>query len=336
MSTKIRQILQYRTSPNISQSYLKNWRKGNPPRKGSSLAMDKGNLLDALVTMPKSFKSLYHVSTIQEKPTKGTKLDLAIHYMLAYGGNLLGEPEYNEMKWMSSSKCINLFEEATEEFYSKMDTRKKFEKYFVPLTRYWEDLIEASGKEVLSQDELDEAKIAASSIKSFCKHILKRETATVHMQYPVYATLEGVKCKGLLDIFVVDEDGLEIWDLKRTDYSHRLIDTPAKTADWPFQLGFYKALVEKKLGMKVKKLGWLVYSSIDQSTQIYEASTKDLYVAKFGYQNPTPHKSGTKTFNRTFQKEGWLQLLHEYKEYGDTRFWLKDEHHLKKSFYGYV
>jgi predicted RNA-binding protein YlqC (UPF0109 family) len=118
--------------------------------------------------------------------------------------------------------------------------------------------LQAEGKIVLKQDGLDDAKAITASIKAheLANNILSRSLSEVSF----FAIINGVYCKGRIDIFYVDEIDLIIGDLKNYgDLSkERNIHTFIHDNVYYWQMYFYSLLIEAVLGRKPTNHYWFL------------------------------------------------------------------------------
>lgn len=325
---KKQEIEQYRKDPAISQSFLKDYRSGKTFSGKATKVMEKGTLLDCLLTMEEEINSFYLVVKDLEIPSVETKVYDIIHKMLAEEAFKTNSAFVN-MNWLEDETIKKVFTFHTSDYFSNRKIESKF-KDFVPYEKYWNLLLENPDVTLISQEEFDIAQKEATKINFYMKQLgIISSDSKVLYQHPIYQSIEGIACKGLLDIIVFDGVEYSLYDFKRTSYSHKHIDIPAMNQDWPFQLSFYKELAKRKFGAEPVDAGWIVYSDIDKEVQVYTASNYDLILAKEGYDYV---KGSIKDNAITVRREGWLELLLQYKKFGSIKYWLSDSS-IKKSFY---
>ena len=207
----------YRTNPAISQSQLKLLLGSNPnifnTVEEPELYFEErkhfliGDAVDIQLTRSiEEFNQKFHVSNVQNKPSDTIKsiVNQVYDEVKAFNsrnpsydqtiGNIQEYPEYillgcndheYQMRWNEQTR-INKVVEAWE---------------------YWEDLKAAEGKTVLSQEENDLISQIVMSIRTSpntSKYFQTNKNIEVLYQLAIYFPYQGVDCKALLDMVVVD------------------------------------------------------------------------------------------------------------------------------------
>ena len=180
-----------------------------------------GSAVDTLLTMSEEqFKENYHVSLVN-KPS-GKTLSV-LHLVFDNMVNLFQGQEINKLSLNLVANEDILQACNIEDFQSKWkdDTRvnaiMKYEEYF-------NDLCKAFGKQTITFEDFNLINTIVDNFKNsrlkwvFDDSMVNSKDYDLYFQYPIYFEYQGIKCKSLLDIMVVDhkQKRIGIIDLKTT------------------------------------------------------------------------------------------------------------------------
>lgn len=196
-----------------------------------------------------SYRSNYYLSELEEKP-KDTPLKILKR---AFSKVIKTNPE----PYPVHAYIKELWEACNEEEYYM----NRYKSDYLQDTRmeavikdngvaYWEDLKKANGKQVLTLQEDEKIDLI---IQSFESHphtagilnldlgLASSDNYIVIMQTPLYFTYEGVECKALPDVIVIDllRKGIIIGDIKTTMEDILNFNRAIKRHRYDLQAAFY-------------------------------------------------------------------------------------------------
>lgn len=205
----------YYTNPAISQSQLKILLGPDPSNFNTIQEPDLyfeekkhfiiGSGVDIQLTQSlEAFNEKFHVSNIQNKPSDTIKSIVNQVYDLVKEevGSLADKGLLRD----HTSKIIDSCNDHNYQPNWKTETRvaKVRESW-----EYWEDLKAAEGKQVLSQEENDLISQIVTSIRSNSvtgPYFIPQPNQEILYQYPIYFSYNGVDCKALLDMVIINHD----------------------------------------------------------------------------------------------------------------------------------
>ena len=341
---KLEEVKNYYEVEAVSQSFLKDFVAGFPNRKRQSKFMDKGNILDARLTMKDHYDDLFVVSDFKPDYTSGTYKVLAamleqvnyykeedpLVYALLAGMNW--DADAAQKIFDQECKRVGFYYNASKDKFSRgLEARLKA---FDSFSNYWQLMINLGDKTIISSEEDSQGLVAMNHVMSY--HLtahLFRGNENVHFQYPIHQTVNKrnkVDCKGLIDIIEFDHQNKTgiIYDVKNTSYSHRNLYKESKK--WLFQGSFYKYLAELAFKGYKFSLKWIVYSEMDQEVQLYNCTDKDVYLGQYGYRTSTnilysDTKHPENTEEVMYYHYGCLTALDLYLDNIDNqKYWIKN------------
>ena len=177
----------------------------------------------------------------------------------------------------------------------KRDTLAKVRERFEKEGRaYYDDLIAGEGKKVVTPTQYNTIQVIANSLKTnpfTSKYILGNSQYKVYTQQAINFQYEGIECKGLLDLVVVDTVNNILYpiDLKTTTTSlNYWVETLLKHR-YDFQAAFYtEGLMRSDLSkygknLKINNFRFIVESQkYPGSPLIYEMSNNLMALGKTG------------------------------------------------------
>jgi len=242
--------------------------------------LNRGSLLDCLVTTPELYDDYYSDKIIEKKPPD--KLKSVIKYLF--------DTRQSDLMYDLDDETI-LSALDNEEFYhsnrkenGKLEAGGRDEEWRIQQVfnweDYWEFLYETKGKTLLSRDEIDLA------LKGY-NHIMEKYETIInnsHKQVAIYQKMFGFSCKGLLDLLYEHNGKLYVIDLKSTSEPLYKIPYLLKDKKWVFQVVWYSLLLKKKYPEQtVGNPSLLISSTTDLANpQLVTISTKDLMIALSG------------------------------------------------------
>jgi len=242
--------------------------------------LSRGNLLDCLITTPEMYDDIYFKDIIQEKPQD--KIKSAIKYLF--------DVRVND-DFDNHTKTELLFALNREAFYhsdrkenGKLKSGGRDEDWRVDQLKqwsnYWEYLVKADNRVIITQDEIDLAhECQAHLINQYGELINKSEK-----QVALYLDMFGFFCKGLIDLAVIEDDSIEVIDLKSTSEPLYRIPKIIRDKKWIYQVVWYTLLLSKKYPNKDIKMPSLLISSTSapDNPQLVKVSKKDFKIALKG------------------------------------------------------
>jgi hypothetical protein len=251
---------EYSRHPGISQSHLKKIANMKEDDTSTSYLMVKGNLLDCLLTNPDAFNDLFYVTEVKQPAGEIGKAFLACD----------PTKNFSEIK----DEVFQVLRASGFQPNWKDETMwKKLED--AQYVTYFENILAAEGRTIISQDDLDLANQWASRVcsdKKIKAYFTESDNYDVYFQKPLYWTWQGVECKGLLDLLVAHKKNgkvvkYEIVDLKRTGATDiRGWVSIAKRLGYTFQMSwYYQGVVQNFFGQAfitqaVIDCSWIVVS----------------------------------------------------------------------------
>ena len=278
-----------------------------------------GNAVDTLLTTPKQFEKLFYISKISKKPsdTKIAILNATLHYI-------------------KNSSFTTLLEDCKEEVYQAMnlhlyymnrkkDTALEDKRVLdfindIECQEYFKELLNSSEKKIITKEVYDT--IITPMVNSMkqkeellCEVIRgknKKKLIGVVYQEAVITEIETVKCKGLIDLLILDlaDKTITIVDYKTTSKSVSDFVKTMKERRYDIQMSFYKELLltsNPKYAGYTFKYYWIVDSTtFPGNAQIIEADETLINIGKFGQEDTNI--------------KGWYQGLERWKKLQETNF----------------
>lgn len=164
-----------------------------------------GSAVDYCLTNPfAEFSDEYHISNLENKPTDVIKsiinmvfdTQLAVREIPIENIRLISDIDYRED---ILEACV------IHDYHSSLKDQTRINKVCEHY-EYWEDLKEAYGKTILSQDEanlIDEIVMSLRTSTTTSKYF---NASNVKFQVPIYFEYKDIECKALLDMIIIDEE----------------------------------------------------------------------------------------------------------------------------------
>lgn len=288
MNKKTEELQKYRNNPAISQSYLKKVLSNDlqPEDDIKKPHFLIGGLVDTLLTTRDCVDDWYYISKVEKYPPPQVKeaFDTFYQYLAV-----------RELPFIwDDSALLQIFRNISDVKTRDELVLEKFEKE----KEYWDDLVQADGREVVSKEYWDKCNLVASSLLTnpiTSRYFVPDLFSEPKFQCPLYwdyvDVLEGWRenCKGLADILVFDYPNrtIQLVDIKTTSES---------LATWKrsngrkyridIQMSYYYGGVSK-LYPDLKQLNPLIIVenvNYPGKPQIFELTQDDLYVGRYGCQ----------------------------------------------------
>ena len=247
-----------------------------------------GSAVDTLITMGKDvFKEEYYVSQLEKKPGK-TMMSMIMEafdfQMAASHGTLDYESFTSDAVKRSLMMAVD-----NHQWQKRWNADTKYNKIISEGQEYWNSLIDASGKKVLSNEQfITVSHIYESLISSpFTeKYFEDADHLELYFQLPLYFKYNGVDCKGLLDLVIVDHANEKIIPIDIKTMGDYTINFPYSfyRRRYDFQAAFYtQAILNSdfnKWCYKVDNFKFIVESTINPGTPLVFTCTEELLLKK--------------------------------------------------------
>jgi hypothetical protein len=241
----IEQVDEYRNSPALSQSYIRDVILKGKPLKTKFKESITGDVVDMYLTMPDAVEDFY---TVYEGPVPSAKLMEILVSAMEY---LLGKGELGP----DISKYRGLILKIANEnaFDMAKTDAVKFSQILTKAGAWWQFVTESSGKNVITEKErsfgAQIAKLAEGHRVSgmFFQDAPGRD---FYYQKPIYFQVNGVECKALLDLLVVSHVKKVVMDVEiKTIFmsTSETIASQIKQYNYPDQLSFYREAIKSIL-----------------------------------------------------------------------------------------
>lgn len=245
-----------------------------------------GSAVDCLLTMEKeTFKELFYVSSLSSKPSATIMSIINQVYdnlINANDGKVDNFPTLWEEKQSVIDSC------RSHGWNDRWGDDTVFDNIVKNGGDYYNELVDATGKQVMSQEEFLEAEKAAEIVKKsqfgwmFNEHFTMEDGDEIEVvfQYPLQGIIDRVWCKGLLDMIIVNhtKKTVSVKDFKTIgDY---LVNFPIQAVKYRYdiQAAFYSTLFSQYYqseiddifkGYRYTGFGFIVYSKKDGGVAQY-------------------------------------------------------------------
>ena len=333
--------LMYYENPAISQSKLKlllsNPRLFNTVEEPEMYFEEKkhfviGSAVDCLLTQSQEvFNSTYHISNVQNKPSDTIK---SIINQVFDTVKELQETRSNYIASITDYSSLILKACNSHEYQSRWNDQTRINKV-CEAWEYWEDLKQAIGKQVLSQEENDLISQIVMSIRTNPATSKYFNPKSMHVeiifQMPIEFTYEDVECKALLDMVIIDHKNKTIQPIDIKTMGDYTINFPKSLRQrrYDIQAAFYtEALKSKQVyeTYEILPFKFIVESTIEPGTPlVFTCSDNLLQIGKYGR---LPYKLCDKpyvsseyiTYMKFDEIKGFHQLIDDYKWYLENGF----------------
>ena len=310
----MRRVTEYFQSKNVSQSYLKTLIESSKKDKDFDFDYHMGSIADSLLYTPELFDVTYHVSN-NTMSVPDTLRDILVQ--------VYEESHADDLANVEALICAKA---KIENYMSNIKTDEKLLSNLLDVKKgreYYESLLKAKGKKVISSFEFGTAKKVTAAFESILTP-MGREWDEVLFQEPVYFNYEAlngdlVQCKGLLDVLLKNNTKkiLKFIDTKVTEVALPEYKPHALRLRYEFQAAFYRAALRSKYGneWKIELPELLVYGMREEKTKRFQFSEVDLMVGQYGAKTfnqwaiKRPLSSGKITIDKSFEIKGFDDAL---------------------------
>lgn len=251
---KPEEVEQYFDFPAANQSLLKKLPQGVEDLDRNEKKMyyeEKGHLIigsavDTYLTMGEDvYNSVYHKTTCSKPSDTIVSIVKMVFDEVSFsqGGvkDLLPLSEYSDA----------ILEACERHAYQpRYKDETKIQKIVEGGASYFQELIESSGKQVLSEIEGTIVDNIVMSLKSsFPQYFQDAKHLDIFYQVPIYFRVQDVECKSLLDILIIDhrEKRIRPIDIKTMAGGTHSFSYRAKLNGYPTQASFYNKGLSKLL-----------------------------------------------------------------------------------------
>lgn len=338
-------VKDYYTNPAISQSQLKLLLGSDPSIFNTVEEPDLyfeekkhfliGDGVDIQLTQSlKAFNEKFHVSNVQNKPSDTIKSIVNQVYDLVK--EEVGPLADKGLLRDHTSKIIDSCNDHNYQPNWKTETRvaKVGESW-----EYWEDLKAAEGKQVLSQEENDLISQIVMSIRSNSvtgPYFIPQPNQEILYQYPIYFSYNGIDCRALLDMVIVDHNKKTIQPIDIKTMGDYTINFPKKLKQhrYDIQASWYTEALRWLSCYKsyeILPFKFIVESTIEPGNPlVFTCDEELLKIGKFGRESfKLKGVSSTKLidmyYGKTDEVKGFNQLIEDYKWYLENGFEKKRE-----------
>ena len=303
-------------------------------------AVQMGSLLDCMLFTPDLVEEIYHVGKSTTKPSG--KLAGIVRKVVETVVLVTPDDDDEELEVMEMAHYEEHFVAALDEaqYYTERKRESRLKDVY-KLTDYYDDLCAVATKRLISQAEYKSAILAKTSIEMSdvwdeLNGVPEGSNVEVFVQQPVYAYIDGVLCKGLLDYVRVDHDVKVVTyvDLKRTTRTEGSFPYHARDLRYDFQLAFYGRLLHEAIKLETPigtidiegytvKCGGLLTCFADskgetQAIKLLNIDNEDLIIGRFGRKWTRVYVIRGEEKEVEFVDLGYEQALTRYVD-GDRR-----------------
>lgn len=343
----------YYTNPAISQSQLKLLLGPDPSIFNTIQEPDLyfeekkhfiiGNGVDMQLTRPiEEFNQKFHISNLQNKPSDTIKSIVnQVYDNVKEANDGLVIANLQDFSSVILDACNN------HNYQPNWKDSTRVAK-IVEAWEYWEDLKQAEGKVVLSQEENDLISQIVMSIRTnptTSKYFETSKDVEISDQLAIYFSYCGIDCKALLDRVIIDHINKTIQPIDFKTMGDQTIYFPKSLRQrrYDIQAAFYtealKYFIERDdktlQDYKILPFKFIVESTINPGNPLvftcnnellrigqFGAPKTDIYgkISSSGYD----HMSGYKSIS-TSEIKGFHQLIEDYKWYMEKDFETKRE-----------
>ena len=292
-----------------------------------------GDGVDMQLTRPiEEFNQKFHISNLQNKPSDTIKSIVNQVYDLVKEevGSLADKGLLRD----HTSKIIDSCNDHNYQPNWKTETRVA---KVVEAWEYWEDLKLAEGKTVLSSEENDLISQIVMSIRTSpntSKYFQTSKDVEVLYQLAIYFPCQGVDCKALLDMVVIDhkEKTIQPIDFKTMGDQTIYFPKSLRQRRYDIQAAFYnEALKSKHSAYEILPFKFIVESTTNPGNPlVFTCNQELLEIGKSGRSAyilcDKSYVSDEYTVYMKFDKiKGFHQLIEDYKWYMEKDFETKRE-----------
>lgn len=220
MNKKVEELQEYRNNTAISQSELKKVLTNDttPFDNKKKVHLMVGSLVDCLLTTPECLDEWFYISQITKYPKPQYKETFDRYYQMLVDNDLGIEfDNFSLLQIFREVSNVNTGDDKVIEALWKEE-------------EYWNDLLIANGRQIVSQDYWNKCNVVAQSLLTnpITANYFKSDLfVEVDFQVPLYWTYTDLQegwteeCKGLADIRIIDHHNktIQFPDVKTTSDS---------------------------------------------------------------------------------------------------------------------
>lgn len=290
-------VQQYRDYEAISQSQLKLLLTGvdafNNVESEEKYYSEKehfivGSAVDCIVTQGRDvYEMSYYVSDLESKPTASVMsvikevYDLHIENLVLV---LTQDIESEEIKQLIMEAANN------QSYQVKWKDETRLNKLIDLGKDYWYDLIKSKNRQILSLEQSEHIELIADNILNHPytqKYFQDSDTIDVYYQKALFFNFEGVDCKALLDMIIIDHFNKTIQPIDIKTMGDYITNFPISFARrrYDFQAAFYTEAISKNNKWKydILPFKFIVESTINPKTPVvFTCSESVLNKGKYG------------------------------------------------------
>lgn len=235
-----------------------------------------GNLIDILQTDPDNYSNLYYESTLTNIPESKTQMYKFVHLMFK---------NRDKIKTVKENLEIS-YETLKEENGGKLGTgfSKFVENFFKEGQDYYDELINSSGKVVITKDEYDKAYKASQKIN----FAFKDPDGEVYTKFPILFEYMGRKFKCEIDKFIINHGKkvVYLYDYKKSSFIETFIIEQYLKLFYYIQGGLYKYALNEYIkkeykGYSIENMAFRVMDSEGIYDSLTYQMTEDHYRQAF-------------------------------------------------------
>ena len=290
-----------------------------------------GNGVDIQLTRPiEEFNQKFHISNLQNKPSDTIKSIVNQVYDRV-------KETYPNIETIQNYNNAILDACNDHNYQPNWKTETRIAK-IVEAWEYWEDLKQAEGKVVLSQEENDLISQIVMSIRTnptTSKYFETSKDVEILDQLAIYFSYCDIDCKALLDRVIVDHKNKTIQPIDFKTMGDQTLYFPKSLRQrrYDIQAAFYMQALfqwciqqDKYLDYKILNFKFIVESTVNPGNPlVFTCSSELLDIGKNGRQ---PYKLCDKpyisseyiTYMKFDEIKGFHQLIEDYKWYMENEF----------------
>lgn len=283
--TKI--IQNYRDFGAVSQSELKQVLANSKKEFKPSVAMLLGSLVDTLITAPDTLDELYHITSVEKYPVKQIKEVWDKYYQICTDEN---RPlELDNLALLETYKSITSLRSSDDVLLANLMKHES----------YWEDLVESTGKVVVSNEYWLQCQRVVQSLLTnelTSPYFIEDLHTEIKFQMPLFWTYVDElgwqeECKGLLDMLIINhkDKTLQIADLKTSgEHLNSWKNNIARKHRLEFQMSYYSYGLTKWHETNYEDYEILnpilIVENVDWPgrPRIFDLTNRDLYIGQYG------------------------------------------------------
>lgn len=281
-----------------------------------------------LTQSSETFNDVYHISEVENKPSDTVKSILKEVF-----DSLLSEFNIEDIGLITDVMYRPIISQCCERHnyqprYNEATKVNKICEHY----EYWEDLKAAYGKIILSAKESDLIAEIIMSLRTNEATAVYFNAEKIEYQVPIYFEYEGVPCKALLDMIVIDEEAKTVQPIDIKTMGDYTIKFPKslRMRRYDIQAAFYTEALKSYLpGYEILPFKFIVESTIAPGEPlVFTVHPSLLYIGKYGrpetFINHHIYSNNSSYGVRQEEIKGFSQLIELYKYYS-TKGWEKDQ-----------